>query len=75
MLRAILRFGVVGQLCEEVRLNLAYRWFCRLGLEDKLVRRHVLIKFEGIKQSLLVAAVFSHHAAALPTSTRWVVRP
>ncbi len=22
------------QLCEEVRLNLAYRWFCRLGLED-----------------------------------------
>jgi transposase len=19
--------------CEEVRLNLAYRWFCRLGLE------------------------------------------
>jgi len=22
------------RLCEEVRLNLAYRWFCRLGLED-----------------------------------------
>jgi PRTRC genetic system ThiF family protein len=21
-------------LCEEVNLNLAYRWFCRLGLED-----------------------------------------
>jgi len=21
-------------LCEEVHLNLAYRWFCRLGLED-----------------------------------------
>jgi transposase len=22
------------QLCEEVRLNLAYRWFCRLSIED-----------------------------------------
>jgi transposase len=24
------------RLCEEVRLNLAYRWFCRLGLEDAI---------------------------------------
>jgi IS5 family transposase len=23
-------------LCEEAHLNLAYRWFCRLGLEDKV---------------------------------------
>jgi IS5 family transposase len=23
-------------LCEEVHLNLAYRWFCRLGLEDQV---------------------------------------
>src|SRR5262245_44273517 len=22
------------RLCEEVQLNLAYRWFCRLGIED-----------------------------------------
>ena len=22
------------RLCEELHLNLAYRWFCRLGLED-----------------------------------------
>ena len=22
------------RLCEEVEMNLAYRWFCRLGLED-----------------------------------------
>jgi transposase len=29
-------FGIRSerQLCEEVHLNLAYRWFCRLGLED-----------------------------------------
>jgi transposase len=24
------------RLCEEVHLNLAYRWFCRLSLEDKV---------------------------------------
>jgi transposase len=24
------------RLCEEVQFNLAYRWFCRLGLEDKV---------------------------------------
>ena len=24
------------RLCEEVHLNLGYRWFCRLGLEDKV---------------------------------------
>jgi transposase len=24
------------RLCEEVRFNLAYRWFCRLGLEDAI---------------------------------------
>ena len=23
-------------LCREVQLNLAYRWFCRLGIEDKI---------------------------------------
>ncbi|WP_045227411.1 IS1182 family transposase [Methyloterricola oryzae] len=29
-------FGVRSErrLCEEVHLNLAYRWFCRLGLQD-----------------------------------------
>ena len=31
-------FGIRSErrLCEEVHLNLVYRWFCRLGLEDLL---------------------------------------
>jgi transposase len=31
-------FGIRSErrLCEEVHLNVAYRWFCRLGLEDKV---------------------------------------
>ena len=24
------------RLCEEVKLNMAYRWFCRLSIEDKV---------------------------------------
>ena len=24
------------RLCQEVHLNLAYRWFCRLGLDDNV---------------------------------------
>jgi transposase len=31
-------FGIRSErrLCDELHLNLAYRWFCRLGLEDKV---------------------------------------
>ncbi len=31
-------FGIPSErrLCQEVHLNLAYRWFCRLGLEDRV---------------------------------------
>jgi len=41
----IIRMLIVGyaygirserRLCEEVRLNLAYRWFCNLGIEDEI---------------------------------------
>ena len=31
-------YGITSdrRLCEEVRYNLAYRWFCRLSLEDDI---------------------------------------
>lgn len=32
------------RLCEEVHLNLAYRWFCRLGLESRVQDRSSLSK-------------------------------
>lgn len=44
--RLMIRILVVGycfdlgserRLCEEVHLNLAYRWFCRLGLDGKVL--------------------------------------
>ena len=32
------------RLCEEVHLNLAYRWFCRLGLEGQVPERSTFSK-------------------------------
>jgi transposase len=32
------------RLCEEVHLNLAYRWFCRLGLEGQVPDRSTFSK-------------------------------
>lgn len=32
------------RLCEEIRLNLAYRWFCRLGLEGRVPDRSTFSK-------------------------------
>jgi transposase len=42
-------FGIRSErrLCEEVHLNLAYRWFCRLGLEGD-----VMSWFAGRKKEL-----------------------
>ena len=32
------------RLCEEVNYNLAYRWFCQLGLEDKVPNHSTFLK-------------------------------
>lgn len=32
-----------GRLCDEVHLNLAYRWFCRLGLEGNVPHHSTLL--------------------------------
>lgn len=52
------------QLCEEVELHLAYRWFCRLDLEDKVpdhstfsVNRHGRFRDGDIFRQLFEAVV------------------
>ncbi len=32
------------RLCEEAKLNLAYRWFCRLSIEDKVPNHSIFSK-------------------------------
>ena len=52
------------RLCEEVKVNLAYRWFCRLGLEDKVphhstfsVNRHGRFRDSDILRKVFEEAV------------------
>jgi len=57
------------RLCDEVHLNLAYRWFCRLGLEGRVPdhstfskNRHGLLRLGLIRsQRLAVVRVLQWH--------------
>ena len=59
-------FGIRSErrLCEEVHLNLAYRWFCRLDLDDKIpdhstfsVNRHGRFRDSDILRHVFEAVV------------------
>ena len=71
------------RLCEEVHLNLAYRWFCRLGLEGKVPdhstfseNRHGRFResdafrhlFESILQRCMVEGLVSGEGFAVDAS-------
>jgi transposase len=71
------------RLCQEVELNLAYRWFCRLGLEDKIpnhstfsVNRHGRFResdvlrrvFESIVRQCLAAGLVGGEGFAVDAS-------
>ncbi len=60
------------RLCQEVELNLAYRWFCRLGLEDKVpdhstfsVNRHGRFRDSEILRRVFETVVRGCMAAGL----------
>jgi len=67
-------FGIRSErrLCSEVHLNLAYRWFCRLGLEDPVpdhstfsVNRHGRFRESGLLRSVFEDVVRRCMAAGL----------
>lgn len=52
------------RLCQEVEMNLAYRWFCRLGLEDRIpahssfsVNRHGRFRDSDVLRLVFESAV------------------
>jgi transposase len=49
-------------LCREVRLNLAYRWFCGLGIEDKIPDHSAFSRArkERFRDSDIFRRVFEH---------------
>jgi len=71
------------RLCQEVELNLAYRWFCQLGLEDKVpnhstfsVNRHGRFRdgdvlrrvFEGVVRQCMAAGLVKGEGFAVDAS-------
>jgi transposase len=48
------------RLCAEVRVNLAYRWFCKLGIEDKIPDHSVFCRarHERFRESDALRRVF-----------------
>src|ERR1700719_4941004 len=48
------------QLCSEVQVNLAYRWFCKLGIEDGIPDHSVFsrARHERFRQSDALRRVF-----------------
>ncbi|WP_460272824.1 IS1182 family transposase [Celeribacter sp. ULVN23_4] len=55
-------FGIRSErrLCDEVHLNLAYRWFCRLGLEGKVPDHSTFSRYRHgkFRESNLLRQVF-----------------
>jgi transposase len=48
------------KLCEEIHLNLAYRWFCRLNLEDQVPDHSSLTKIRQRLGEKTFQCVFEH---------------
>ena len=48
------------RICAEVRVNLAYRWFCKLGIEDKIPDHSVFCRarHERFRESEALRRVF-----------------
>ena len=53
------------EICREVHLNLAYRWFCRLGLEDNIPDHSVFsrARHERFRDGEVFRHLFEHVVA------------
>jgi transposase len=71
------------RLCSEVRVNLAYRWFCKLGIEDKIPDHSVFCRarnerfresdalrrvFEGVVGTCIAAGLVGGEAFSIDAS-------
>ena len=70
------------RLCEEVHLNLAYRWFCRLGLEDAVPDHSTFSKnrhgrfsasgaFRWVFDEVVRSCFFCAHCLDVATVPKW----
>jgi hypothetical protein len=62
--------GYVRLICREVQVNLAYRWFCRFGIEDAIPDHSA---FSRARNERFRGGMF--FAACLSVSSRRALRP
>src|ERR1700678_3401288 len=48
------------QVCEEIQYNLAYRWFCRLSLEDQVPDHSSLTRIRDRLGEKIFKEIFDH---------------
>ena len=72
-------FGIRSErrLCEEVHLNLAYRWFCRLGLDGDVPDHSTFSKNRHgrFRESDLLRKLFETVVARCMKEGSWEARP
>ena len=68
--RILLRHPLERRLCQEVELHLAYRWFCKLDLDDKVPHHSTFSdnRLERFRESDILRHVFERVVAA---AWRW----
>jgi transposase len=73
------------RLCSEVQVNLAYRWFCKLGIEDRIPDHSVFCRArnERFRESDALRRVLRgrasrlgwlavKHSRSMPARSRWM---
>ena len=78
-----LRSILERRLCSEVQVNLAYRWFCKLGIEDRIPDHSVFCRarharfresdalrrvFEGVVAKCIAAGLVGGEAFSVDAS-------
>jgi transposase len=64
------------RICAEVQVNLAYRWFCRLGLEDAIPNHSVFsrARHERFRESDVLRRVFEGWWRGASRPISWAAR-
>jgi transposase len=70
-------FGIRSErmLCRDVAVNLAYRWFCGLSIEDKVPDHSVFSRARSASPSSPNGSPAIPPTARAPASTGWSTRP
>ncbi len=59
-------------LCREVQLNLAYRWFCGIGIEDRIPDHSAFTRAHGTNVSATMMSFAAYSSACRRAASRLI---